>query len=155
MRNCSDPWWPKDLNHRASVRKSNFSFIGISRPPPAFTVIARRGWVPIGGPLEEKMGAPYCESPTPAATYGVDSPTRGRNRKRLVFVLSAWIRPSPRRYATSVSTLSVDVRDRNGGADGRCRRGTERHIRCDFDGFASCASAGNAASVNETSAKTA
>ena len=127
---------PKDLNHRASVRKSNFSFIGIFRPPPAFTVMATRGSVPIGGPSEEKTGAPYCDSPTPPATYGVDWPTRGRKYKRLVLELSAWMRPSPRRYATSVSTLSVDVTGNvtaapTGDAAGR----TKRHIRRDFDGF--------------------
>src|ERR1700752_2258679 len=73
-RNCSDPCRPKDLDHRASVRKSTFSFSGIFRPPPAFTVRAMRDSVPIGGPFEEKTGAPYCDSPTPPTTYGIAWP---------------------------------------------------------------------------------
>jgi len=59
--------------------------------------------------LKEKTGAPYCHSPIPPATYGVDWPMRGREYNRLALVLSAWMSPSPRRQATSVSTLSVDV----------------------------------------------
>ena len=123
-----DPW-PIVLNHRASVRKSTWSFIGIFRPPPAFSVRPMRDCVPI--PLEEKTGAPYCESPTPAAATGVDWPTRGREYKRMALKLSALMLPSPRRYATSVSTLSVDARAATGygGAHGRCRGRPERYIR--------------------------
>src|SRR5687767_9419706 len=118
--------------------------------------MAMRDCVPIGGPSEEKTGTPYCDSPTPAATYGADWPTRGRNHKRLVLVLSAWMRPSPRRYATSVSTPSVDV---TGNVtmvpigDAAAEPSATYGVTSTF--VASCAPAGSAASVSATSAKTA
>src|SRR4029079_9729551 len=133
-----------------------FAFMGICRPPPAFTVGATRDWVPLGGPSEANTGAPYCASPTRAPTYALDWPTRGRNHKRLAFELSALMWPSPRRYATSVSTLSVDVTGNvtavpkgDAPADPSPTYGVTSTV------FASCAPTGTAASVNATSATTA
>src|SRR3954467_2519171 len=65
-RNCSEPCLPKDLNQRASVRRSILALIGIFTPAPAFTVAARRVCVAIGRP-RNRIGAPYCASPTPPA----------------------------------------------------------------------------------------
>src|SRR5215204_4392535 len=111
--------------------------------------------MPIGRPSEEKTSAPYSDSPTPAATYGVDWPTRGRNHKRLVFVPSAWMRPSPRRYVTSVSTLSVDVTGNVTATPmGETPADPSATYGVTSTGFASCAPAGNAARVNATNATT-
>ena len=70
--------------------------------------------------------------------------------------LSAWMRPSPRRYATSVSTLSVDVTGNvtaaptgDAAADPSATYGVTSTV------FTSCAPTGNASRANATSAKTA
>src|SRR6185295_16432938 len=89
--------------------KSTLSFIGIFRPPPAFTVKATRVTVPTGGPSDTNTGAPYCASPIPPAAYGVAWPMRGRNHKRLTLELIALKQPSPRRYATSVSRPNLEL----------------------------------------------
>src|SRR3954453_20994420 len=98
MRTCSDPYLPKDLYHRASVLRATRSFMGIFRPPPAFTLIAMLDCVPIGGPpLYENTGTPNCARPMPAAAYGVALPMRGRYHKRLASELRKLRWPSPRR----------------------------------------------------------
>ena len=79
-----------------------------------------------------------------------------KEHKRLALELSAWMRPSPRRYATSVSTLSVDVTGNVTVAPtGDAPAEPSATYGVTSTAFASCAAAGNAPRVNATSAKTA
>src|SRR4030095_16244209 len=110
----------------------------------------------VGAPLAENTGAPYCANPTPPTTYGVALPTRGRKYMRLMLVLIAWMSPSARRCATSVSTLSLDVTGNVTAAPtGDAPADPKPTYGVTSTGLTSWAPAGNAPRANATSAKTA
>ena len=80
------------------------------RPPPAFTMSVTRGSVPMGyAPSGGADRRPILRQSQAAGEDGVVLPTRGKSYNRLPLIASAWMWPSPRRYPTSASMLSVEV----------------------------------------------